>query len=230
MALDIMERLPRNLPIIENMPLEILERCVLITYNKGDIIFSKGDEAQYVYHVCGGRIGVFNEMSDGRAERVVWVMPYESIGEMEVLAGENHIVFSAKVYEDGTLLLRIMKEDYLDMLKKDRKYCFEAACTVAKKLYIASDTFCHRNTESALVRINRFLLDICRKLIEREGLVVLRNSRSEIADNCGLSERTVNRCIKKLKEQNLLSICKGKIMISKEQYENLRVNAEAEEK
>ena len=54
--------------------------------------------------------------------------------------------------------------------------------------------------------------------IKKKPTVVLRYTRNEIAESCGISERSVNRCIKELKEQNYISVIKGKIIVNEAQY------------
>ena len=196
------------------------DRFPEIVYDKGDVIFRRGDESKYVYRVLSGRIGIYNDRADGNTERIVWALPGESIGEMEVLAGVKEVVFEAEAYEDGTRVQRIEKNDYLEMLRQDNDFCFEAVCVVAKKLYTASDNYCQRTTKTAYERIRGFLADMSVKY-EGDGVKVLPFTRGDIADNCGTSERTVNRCIKKLRDAGMLSIVKGKVAISGEQRDSL---------
>ena len=63
-----------------------------------------------------------------------------------------------------------------------------------------------------------FLTRQVRTKIEDNDYVLINEKRQQIADEMGMSIKTVNRGIKKLKEDNLITIIKGKIYIDKNQY------------
>ena len=52
----------------------------------------------------------------------------------------------------------------------------------------------------------------------------LKNDRQELSDFTGLSEKTITRSVKKLKEDGLISREGNEIVISKEQYARLKEN------
>ena len=207
---------------IGKVPDDIQRISRLVKYQNGDVIFRKGETADYVYYILTGRVGIYNEMSNGKAERVVWSLPGEIVGEMEVMVNETIIEFSAYAYEDDTNVLKIEKDVFLKWLKTDRKLCLEVAYTLAKKLYISANTFVERSTNAASKLTRKFILDIVGGKIKKKPTVVLRYTRNEIAESCGISERSVNRCIKELKGQNYISVIKGKIMVNEAQYRALK--------
>ena len=50
----------------------------------------------------------------------------------------------------------------------------------------------------------------------------LKNTRKELGERIGLNERTINRLLQKLKNENLISINSGKIYISNTQFQKLK--------
>ncbi len=207
---------------IEKVPEDIKQISRILKHQKGDLIFRKGEMANYVYYILTGRVGIYNELSSGRVERVVWLLPGEVLGEMEVMVNERIIEFSAYAYEDDTDVLKIEKDIFLQWLKSDKNMCLNVAYTLAKKLYISANTFVERSTNEASKLTRKFIVDFARSQIKKQPNAILRYTRNEIAESCGISERSVNRCIKELKEQSYISIIKGKIMISTAQYNALK--------
>ena len=126
---------------IGKVPDDIQRISRLVKYQNGDLIFRKGEKADYVYYILTGRVGIYNEMSNGKTVRVVWSLPGEIVGEMEVMVNETIIEFSAYAYEDDTNVLKIEKDVFLKWLRTDRKLCLEVAYTLAKKLYISAVIF-----------------------------------------------------------------------------------------
>ena len=58
----------------------------------------------------------------------------------------------------------------------------------------------------------------------QSGTMKLKNDRQELSDFTGLSEKTITRSVKKLKEDGLISREGNDIVISKEQYARLKEN------
>ena len=52
--------------------------------------------------------------------------------------------------------------------------------------------------------------------------VKLKNTRKELGERIGLNERTINRLLLKLKNEDLITISSGKIFVNSEQYLKLK--------
>ena len=58
--------------------------------------------------------------------------------------------------------------------------------------------------------------------IEKKGEVILRKTREGIREELGMTVKTINRTITKLKEDGLIDTRKGKVVMSLEQYRMAR--------
>lgn len=58
--------------------------------------------------------------------------------------------------------------------------------------------------------------------IEKKGEVILRKTREGIREELGMTVKTINRTIAKLKEDGLIDTRKGKVVMSLEQYQMAR--------
>lgn len=54
--------------------------------------------------------------------------------------------------------------------------------------------------------------------IEEKKLIVLPKTRQELYEECGITVKTINRTVKKLKEDDLIFLTHGKISMTLEQY------------
>lgn len=208
-----------------SLPEAITQKDLVKHYKRGRRILKKGEPAKYVYYICSGKINVYNETADGNIGRVVCARPGETVGEMEILADEPITVFSASVHEDATVI-RMQKQDFLNWMEGDPEFCMSIARVLAKKLSNAAYTFCEHATQSALSLVKDFIVDSVQGALEEAKKAKVKNSRVEIADDCGISERTVNRCVGKLKEQGLISVEKGKITVTQIQFEHLKSDSQ----
>jgi CRP-like cAMP-binding protein len=202
---------------IQDIPEYIRVNSEIVGMRKGDTLFRAGDAADAVWIPLSGLIGINNETMAGETERVVWVLPGEIVGEMEVLVGHETFLFSARSYEDNTSVRKIPKDVFLKWINDDSAACLNIAKTLARKLFESAYSICERSSDSFSV-ICGFITSMAQKEINKSTIVVLRYTRSEIASACRISERTVNRCVKKLKEMNFISVIRGKVAISERQY------------
>lgn len=54
--------------------------------------------------------------------------------------------------------------------------------------------------------------------IERKKEIVIQKTRQELYEECGITVKTLGRTINKLKEDGVISLKKGKITMTLEQY------------
>ncbi|GHU61082.1 Crp/Fnr family transcriptional regulator [Clostridia bacterium] len=224
-----MRKLGPECSFINVIPDYIMERCETITLNRREILFLEGGIADFVYLVLSGRIGIHNAIDNGDTERVVWVFPGELVGEMEVLVGIETYSFSGYVYEDHTEVIKIAKEIFMGWLHTDNQTCVAVAQVLAKKMFSTSGSFCERTSTDGMGLVCDFILEIAKNGVKLSESYLLKYSRLEIAECCGISVRTVNRCVKKLNEQNLVTIVKGKIALTIRQYDDISKMIKEEE-
>lgn len=203
------------------VPPQILQSCPVQTLPKGTRLLQKGQAVEHVYYLCSGRVVVYDELPDGTQGRVVWVSPGETVGEMEALAGGILSIYSAKINEDGTKVIKIARDIFLEWVSVDNSFCLQMAVCLAKKLSTAAVALCQHMQGDALTLVLEYLKTIAGSQLRTREEAVVTPTRQEIADNCGISERTVNRCVRKLREQGLLSVKSGKIYIDKPQYNRI---------
>ena len=54
--------------------------------------------------------------------------------------------------------------------------------------------------------------------IEKKHEIILPKTRQALYEECGITVKTINRTVKKLKDEGLISLRKGKISMTSEQY------------
>ena len=191
------------------------------THDRGTLLLKQDEPAKLVYFLCEGRLRVFRETDYGEENRIVWIYPGDSVGELESIAGLETSSYSSEVFEDDTKVIKIKREDFIDFMKNDHEFCFYLAQLLAKKLYLTSREFSASYIYDYDIVIQRFIVDYVSQKIKDTSNVVLLHTRADIAQICGVSERTVNRAVKKLKDKKFVSIVKGKVCVDYSQYKRL---------
>jgi len=189
-------------------PQWVLDVSRVVHIAKGKQVLQRDEKAKFVYIVRRGKINIFNMGENGQENKVVTVSEGGIVGEMEAIAGEAYSVYSARAFEDSELL-RIPLDDFLRWIKSDIEVCWGLTRVLAGKLRAASVQSSQYTNSDAMQRLTVQLLQL--------GPGRISHTREELAEACSVSLRTVNRCVKKLKEEGLLSLSRGKIEISQSQ-------------
>jgi CRP-like cAMP-binding protein len=86
-------------------------------YNKGDLIFSDGDNADYIYFIETGNVSIFIEKFTDQVE-ISALGPGEYFGEMAFFSGDKRSASAAALID--TALLRVDKAAFLNLFEADR--------------------------------------------------------------------------------------------------------------
>lgn len=198
----------------------VVEHAEYIHLKKNSYLFEQGGPLDCIYYLCSGKIGIYNISADGATSRIVYIAPGESVGEMEILCDKNEVAFTAKVYETCDIL-KIYKPDFIKWLKKDPGFMYRMLKNTAQKLYTAATAICQHVRNDAVGIVSLYIMDSVRNKLVAAPVAVIDHTRADIADNCRISERTVNRSIRFLSDLGVISVSRGKITVSRDQYNQL---------
>jgi CRP/FNR family cyclic AMP-dependent transcriptional regulator len=209
---DIIKSYPAVQGLIQSMPEDIWDNCSLITYKSGEKLFYQGADLTKVYLICEGIVSVYENDLSGREMQVVFLEQGGTVGEMEALIKGSTMIFSAKTATRCTLIAMSVTT-FIEWMQRDINLCLMLVETLAKKVQQASNEIVLHVQSSAVEMLSS------RLIFSEVGL--LRITRNELAQRCGVSVRTINRCVHKLAEEGYISVLHRKIYISKEQKERL---------
>ncbi|QXM05123.1 Crp/Fnr family transcriptional regulator [Crassaminicella indica] len=206
--------------LLKNMPEDVKKRCVIKNFPAKSIMLKKDAEVKYVYIHLFGTLRVLNEFANGNIYGFAYIDSTDFVGALEILAEESQIACTVEAVTDCTAL-RMSKEDFLKWFEKDILFSTTIARLLAKKFYPTiyrnGAVFMH----SAMDSLISFIIKFVEYDIQDKAVVLINKKRQHIADELGISLRTVHRIIKNLKENELITVEKGKIYVNKKQYEKL---------
>lgn len=203
--------------LFANCPQEVKNRMCIRNVERGRSFVVAGNPCESIFIILKGRaIGIDMQLPEKVYEFKEFI-PGRFLGEFECLSSipEYSItiraltncvlyVIPSRVYlkwmqtDGNALFLRTQKllHDLTRQTKDDRKYLM-LECMDRMALYL----------------LEYYEKQCC------TGEVCIRRTREELSNALGFSAKTINRNAKKLEEHGFLSLCSGKIFISKEQYE-----------
>ena len=110
----------------------IKERCAILEYKKGQIIYQQGQPADAFYCVILGRVIIYTQDQYGNENILEFLHRGKYFGIISLLTGDPHSV-SAKALNDCTLLA-IKQEDFDFILKKIPQLAIDLSQTLSRRL------------------------------------------------------------------------------------------------
>jgi CRP/FNR family cyclic AMP-dependent transcriptional regulator len=209
---------PRIERILIKMPVDTRPKCTIRKFPPQSGIVRKSYDCKYVYILLKGEVKVINEFENGTTYTIASMVPINFIGELEALSGQSVYALTVKTITD-CITLRLPFQDFIKWLESDAVMLMMIAKVLAKKMYPTSYESGNPTNHSSLFKLQSYLVEYYQKnAIQRDQPLPVKKNRQYIADEIGISVKSVNRSLEKLKEQGLVTVEKGKVHLSKEQY------------
>lgn len=209
---------------IDNIPKYIKNKCILRKFEKGKVIALKGNYIEYIYISCEGNMQVKNEFENGFVYSFAKVNPVAYIGVMEIMA--NKLTYSSTLKTNTEcIVIQISKQDFLHWISKDQKLTLEVLHFISKSMYEQSLRTGEVLAYPAICILINYLLDAYKS--KEKEVMILEKTREDIASILGFSVRTINRNLKILKDEDLISVNRKGISITKEQFTRLSYKLES---
>lgn len=214
---ELIARFPDVKTYFEYMPPELHNRYTIRTYAPGTIIHQKDYPLNYFGIVCSGDHRVINEFENGNVFMIEKNEAIDFIGEVTILAGKEKTSVTIETLTECVVFL-ISRADFEMWISRDIHFLRLVSHKIAYKLYRSS-----YNRGAKLFYPPTFLfLDYLVKYalshdINHLGEITLKKTREGIREELGMTVKTINRTITKLKSDGLIGIRKGKVTLNLEQ-------------
>lgn len=219
---ELIEQYPDSKPYFQNMPEELKSRYTIRTFPPGTIIHQKDYPLNYFGIVCHGDHRVINEFENGNVYMIEKNEAIDFVGEVTILAEKECTSVTIETLTECVVFM-ISRADFEMWISRDIHFLRLVTHKIAYKLYRSS----YNRGARLFYPPNFLLLDYLLKYasandIEHHKEITLRKTREQIREELGMTVKTINRAVSKLKESGLISIHKGKITMSVDQYKRAR--------
>lgn len=204
--------------IVDNLP-SILGGGIIIHVKKGTPVFNKGDVTTHAYFVIEGDLIVQNPHSSGETYLISHIGQGSFMCDLEIISG-NLINTTTLITSTDCTLLKFSSELFLTALRHDIEFLFMVSKKMADKMYQESYRLGDDLYKNGVDKLKVYLIKSFKEQSVDDNLIIYK-TRQVISHEVGISIKTINRSVKKLKEQERLSISVGKIHLNKKHYELL---------
>lgn len=216
---EVLEKVPALQEYICTMPEDIRKRCVIKVHPPGFIIHQKDAALDYFGIVASGEHRVINEFENGNVFMIERNEPIDFIGEVTILANQPRTSVTIETTTEN-IILYMSRQDFENWIKTDIHFLRLVASKIAFKLYRSSYNRGAKLFYPPQYLLLDFLIQYAyQHQIERKGQITVPFTRQELFEEIGVSVKTLNRTIAKLKTEQLISITKGKITMTVKQTE-----------
>ncbi len=203
---------------MEKIPENIKDRCKLKKIEKGKLLVLKGNNIENIYIHFQGKMQVKNEFENGFVYSFANIKPIAYIGAMEIMANKKTYSSTLQTTTE-CIILKMPKSDFKNWINIDQKFTLEVLHFVSKSMYEQSLKTGEVLAYPAICILTNYLINVFEN--EDKDVVFLEKTREEIASILGFSVRTINRNLKELKDENLITVNRKGISITKEQFDKL---------
>jgi CRP/FNR family transcriptional regulator, cyclic AMP receptor protein len=206
-------RAPRPL---EGLPPEelqkVIERAKRRTYAAGEVVFQEGDPADSLHVVLRGRLAVMVTSPDGREMTFAIVGEDQVLGELALLAVDNHRAATVRALEPTETLV-IHRRDFDHLRQRHRAMSELLIHILSERVLILS-----AQVEEALylpvqTRILRRLVELAETYGEGHVPAVIPLTQEDIAGLAGTARATVNRILRAERNRGTVSLEKRRITV-----------------
>lgn len=205
--------------LFKGLPPGAEEALFVERVSSGHTLLRMHDAAATVFILLEGRVKALNERYSGDVYAFAEFCAPSLFGEFEAFAGCDRYRGTLVCAVD-CVFLALPTAEFLAWMRRDREALFMRTEQITKQLLNQASSERRFRFSSAWERVILYLSGIYAKT-EKRGICRILASRQEIADETGFSVKTVQRCLRALREEGLVSVEGRSIVMDASQNKRL---------
>lgn len=192
----------------------------------GDTVLNQGDHRSDIVMLLSGRVSIVSQHAGYTTYAFDEFTPVCMFGEQEALSGKVHIEADVRAKTNCRFLV-LHEADYLRWIQSDTTIMQRRVRSIITTLMSQVTRQRGALFLSSHQRMQQFLAAYWERHAKAAagGVLAVRQTRQAIAEETGFSLRTVNRIIHQMQTEGEISLNKGKITMTENQYEALKAKS-----
>jgi len=212
-----------TIPLFNGLPEDqifaIKKIAVENQFNKGEIIFSEGDEGNGFFVIAEGRVKVFKVSTEGKEQILHIFGPGQPFGEVPVFTGQRFPANAQAI--DKIRVLFLPRASIIDLISANPSLALNMLAIMSKKLRQFAVQIENLSLKEMPARLASYLIFLADEQ-NNDNVVSLKISKGQLASLLGTIPETLSRVFAKLSSQNLISVDGKKIaLLDRRGLENL---------
>ena len=208
--LDIIPTIPLFNGLPDDQIAAIKQIAIEKQLNKGEIIFSEGEEGKGLFVVAKGRVKVFKVSSEGKEQILHIFGRGQPFGEVPVFAGQRFPANAQAI--EKTRVLFFPRVAIVNLIAANPSLALNMLAVMSKKLRQFAVQIENLSLKEMPARLASYLVYLAEEQAEDE-VIRLKISKGQLASLLGTIPETLSRIFAKLSGQNLIRVEGKKITI-----------------
>lgn len=200
-----------------------IDACSYEYINPKATLLRSGDPTSFIWFLVQGEMWAFNHFLNGKKYSTERIIPGDVIGEMEIVAKYPKYI-STVTAVSLCLVVKVPSEIYVRWMSTHPRFALSAAYRFASSLCRNATLVGVNNMLTAYESVGMLLCNLYHERNKDNKPLLLAETRQDLADQSGVSVRSVNRVIAKLLEDQHLKLKRGKILMTVESYQSILTN------
>ncbi|MBW2010363.1 MAG: Crp/Fnr family transcriptional regulator [Deltaproteobacteria bacterium] len=207
--LDIISKAPLFSGLTENQLKEIKSITVEKRFKKREIIFSEGDDGNGFFVVINGRVKIFKLSKEGKEQILHIIGPGEPFGEVAVFSGRQFPANAEAIAESR--LLFFPRTAFVDLISGNPSLSLNMLAVLSMRLRQFTVQVENLSLKEVPGRMAAYLIQLADE--QKNDLISLNISKSQLASLLGTIPETLSRIFAKMSSQKLIDVKGGNIRI-----------------
>lgn len=219
---EILEKDPVIFNIMRQCPYEILRKIAIREFKTGEFTLDQGEIYDSMYIVLEGELGIYVESEHGKKYYLNTYRKGNYIGELEMFG--NYPYISSVEAKTDVKLMVIGRQEFIQWVQMDRNLNDYFVRTLCNNSYALCRNMGTNTLYTLKSRVCRFLIDhVDNRARDHayeytgdkdspEGRRIFVNSEM-LSEYMAVTQRSVNRILKQLKDSQIIEITKSYIII-----------------
>ena len=182
-----------------------------VHYQKGDVVFREGEQANFFYQVDEGMVKMFSVNAEGKEFIQGVFRRGEPFGEPPLLCGFDYPASAMCIIV--TALIRISKQDFFELLRENFEVHLRLDGILCQRLRYKNKILSEVAFQAPDHRLQFLLQHLKKENGNNNQPFVVPLTRQNLADMTGLRVETVIRQIKKIEREGKLTIENQKVIL-----------------
>ncbi len=203
-----------TIPLFNGLPEDQISAIKKIAvekqFNRGEIIFSDGDEGNGFFVIAEGRVKVFKVSTEGKEQILHIFGRGQPFGEVPVFTGQKFPANAQAI--DKTRVLFFQRASFVDLISAYPSLALNMLAIMSKKLRQFAVQIENLSLKEMPARLASYLIFLADEQ-KTDDVVNLKISKGQLASILGTIPETLSRVFAKLSSRNLISVDGKKISL-----------------
>jgi len=173
-------------------------------YQKGEFIFSEGDEGNGFYVIVTGRVEIYKASMDGK-EKILHIFgPGEPFGEVPVFSGDRFPA-NARALAKSHLLF-FPRQAFLNLIAANPALALQMMAVLSLRLRQFTVQIEHLTLKEVPGRLAAYLLYSLQEQPAEHNRITLNISKGQLASLLGTIPETLSRILTRMAKQELIKV------------------------